>query len=51
MFVIVTVLSYKDSDNTDVCLNQLIQFYSNNATNAHHFTQYAVLPHNIEIAL
>ena len=34
MFVIVTSLSQQD-DNTDILLNQLIQFYSNNATNLH----------------
>jgi len=40
------------NNNTDICLNQLIQFFSNNATNLHHdFTQYAVLHHNIEIVL
>jgi len=33
MFVIVTSLSYQDSDNMDIFLNQLIQCYSNNATN------------------
>jgi len=35
----------------DSFLNQLIQCYSSNATNLHHLTQYAVLPHNIEIVL
>ena len=48
---IVTPLSSDESDNTDIFLNQLIQFYSNNARNLQHstnFTQYAVLPHNIE---
>jgi len=29
MFVIVTALSWLDSDNTDIFLNQLIQFYYN----------------------
>ena len=42
-------LSQQDSDNTDIFLSQLIQFYSNNATNLRPLTQYAVLPHNIEI--
>jgi len=34
----------------DICLNQLIQFYSNNATNLHHLTSqvYAVKSHNID---
>jgi len=36
--------------NTDIFLNKLVQFYSNNATN-HHFTQYTVLPRNIQIVL
>ena len=38
----------------DIFLNQLIQFYSNNATNLHHLTSYsrlAVLFHSIETAL
>ena len=34
------LLSY-DSDNTDMFLNELIQFYSNNATNLHHFTSHS----------
>jgi len=34
----VTSLSQQDSDNTHIFLNQLIQFYSNNATNLHHLT-------------
>ena len=49
MFAIVTSSSYYDSDNTDIFLNQLIQFSSNNATNLHHLTShsiFAVLPHN-----
>jgi len=29
----------------------LIHVYSNNATNLYHFTQYAMLPHNIEIVM
>jgi len=33
----------------DIFLNQLIQFYSNNAANLHQFTQYAALTHTIEI--
>ena len=32
----------------DIFLNQLIQFYSNKATNLQHLTQNAKLPHNIE---
>ena len=32
-------------------LNQLMQFLLNNATNLHHFTEYAVLPHNREIVM
>jgi len=32
MFVIVTSLSSNDSDNTDILLNQLCQFYSNKFT-------------------
>jgi len=38
----------------ELCLNQLVNFNSNNATKLHHFnfTQYAaVLPHNVELAL
>jgi len=35
---------------TDIFLNQLIQFYSNNATRLT-VTHYAVLPHNIEIVI
>jgi len=36
----------------DIFLNQLIQFYSSSATNLHHLTsQYAVLPHYIEIVI
>jgi len=39
MFVIVTSLSYYIyKDNTDIFLNQLIQFYPNNATNIHQLT-------------
>ena len=38
MFVIVTSLSYCHSDSMVIFLNQLIQFYSNNATNFHHLT-------------
>jgi len=30
--------------NTDIFLNQLTEFFSDNATNLHHFTQYVVLP-------
>ena len=33
MLVIVTSLSWHDTDNTDTFLIQMIQFYSNNATN------------------
>jgi len=33
MFAVVTSLS--KSDNADIFLNQLIQFYPNNATNLH----------------
>jgi len=38
MFVILTSVdvSFLNSDSTDIFLNQLIQFYSNNATNLHH---------------
>jgi len=39
---------------TDIFLNQLIQFYSNNAINLQsslNFTQHAVLPHNTEMVL
>ena len=35
MFVVMTSLSSWDSDNTDIFLNQPIQFYSSNATNLH----------------
>jgi len=36
----------------DIILNQLIQLYSNNATNLYQLTlHYAVLPYNIEIVL
>jgi len=37
----------------DIFLNQLIPFYSNNATDLSplNFTQYAVLPHSMEIVL
>jgi len=37
----------------DIFLNQIIQFYSNNAKNLHpfNFTHYTVLHHNIEIEL
>ena len=31
----------KDSDSTDIFLNQLIQFYSNNATNLHHLSTHS----------
>ena len=43
----------KDSAYTDIFLNQLIQFYSNNATNLHHLTTYstAALPHKMAIVL
>jgi len=36
-----------------ICLNQLIQFYSNNTTNLHHLTTRSrtVLPHKMEIVL
>jgi len=44
--------SYKHSDNTDIFLNQLIQFYSNNAfSSTLNCTQYAALPHSIEIVM
>jgi len=36
---------------TDIFLNQLIQFCSNNATNLHQLTRYTVLSHNIEIVI
>jgi len=36
---------------TDIFLNQLIQFCSNNATHLHQFTRYTVLSHNIEIVM
>jgi len=37
----------------DIFLNQLILFYSNNATNLHHLTTHSttVLPHKIAILL
>jgi len=38
-----TWFSKWDSDNMDIFLNQLIQFYSNNRTNLHHLTSYSVL--------
>jgi len=44
-----TSFSY-DSNNTDIFLNHLIQFYSNNATNLH-LTSHSLLPHNTEIVL
>ena len=42
-----------NSDNTDIFLNQLIQFYSNNATNLHHLTTHSttVLSHIMAIIL
>jgi len=42
----VTSLSEQDRDSTDILLNQLMQFYSNNATNLHHLhhTVRAVAP-------
>jgi len=51
MIVILTSLSY--SDNTDIFLSQLIQFYSNSATNLHQLTTHSttVLPHEMEIVL
>jgi len=41
------------SDNTDIFLNQLIQFYSNNATNLRHLTTYSttVLTYKMAIVL
>ena len=30
-----------NNDNTDIFLNQLTQFYSNNATNFHHLTSHS----------
>jgi len=53
MFIMMTSLC-KDSDNADIFLKQLIQFYSNDATNLHHLLYtvvYAVLPHNIETVM
>jgi len=46
MFVTLTSLSYSK-------INQMIQFYSNNATNLQHLTSHITpcCPHNIEIAL
>ena len=43
MFVIATSLSQQDSDrpNTDIFLNELIQFYANNATDLHHLTSHS----------
>jgi len=37
----------------DIFLNQLIEFYSNNATNLHHLTTHSttVLPHKMAIVL
>jgi len=37
----------------DIFLNQLIQFYSNNATNVRHLTMHSmtVLPHKMAIVL
>ena len=51
MFVIVTSLSWQGSDNTDIFLNQLIQCNLNDGDKSSplNFTQYAVLPDNIEI--
>jgi len=39
--------------DTDIFLNQLIQFYSNNATNLYHLTTHSttVLPHKMAIVL
>jgi len=34
---------------TDIFLNQLVDFFWNNATNLYNLTQYAVLPHNKQI--
>ena len=55
MIAIATSLSWKDSDHTDIFLNQLNQFYSNNATNLQHLgltsNSYAVLPNNTEIGI
>jgi len=39
MFVIVTSLSWKHSDNTDILLN--IQLHSNNATYLHHLSSHS----------
>jgi len=49
MFVILTSLSQKDADNTVILLNQLIQFYLNNATNLHRLTTHSttMLPHKM----
>ena len=41
MFVILTSLSQWDSDSTNIFLNQLIQFYSNNAINLHQLTTHS----------
>jgi len=53
MFLIRTSLSWYGSANTDISLNQLIQFYSNNATNLHHLTTHGTtaLPHKMAIVL
>jgi len=43
----------KDSAYTDIFLNQLIQFYSNNAINLHHLTTHSttVLTYNYKMAI
>jgi len=44
---------FLNSDSTDIVLNQLIQFYSNNATNLHHLTTHStnVLTYKMAIAM
>jgi len=53
MFVMMTSVSEEDRDKMDICLNQLIQFCSNKRDKSSplNFTQYALLPHNIEIVM
>jgi len=48
-----TSFSKQDSGNTDIFLNQLIQFYSNNATNLHQLTTHStmMLPHKMATVL
>jgi len=36
-------LSQLDSDSTDIFLNQLIQFYSNNVTKLHYLTTHSTM--------